>query len=80
MLAIIIHNVSNPQAHYIKKVDVSLNGKEILGLADFYRKLWTLGKAGVEVPLGILRGMQIRDFKVLSGDRYQFLLLKPKKI
>jgi S1-C subfamily serine protease len=59
---------------------VSLNGKEILGLADFYRKLWTLGKAGLEVPLGILRGMQIRDFKVLSGDRYQFLLLKPKKI
>ncbi len=26
----IIHGVSNPNAHYIKKVDVSLNGKEII--------------------------------------------------
>ncbi len=28
--AVIIHNVSNPSAHYIKKVDVVLNGKEII--------------------------------------------------
>lgn len=29
--AVIIHNTSNPESHYIKKVDVSLNGKEIIG-------------------------------------------------
>lgn len=28
--AVIIHNVSNPTNHYIAKVDVGLNGKEIL--------------------------------------------------
>lgn len=28
--ALIIHNVSNPLNHYIKKVDVGLNGKEII--------------------------------------------------
>ena len=28
--AVILHNASNPQKHYIKKVDVSLNGKEII--------------------------------------------------
>lgn len=28
--AIIVHNVKNPENHYIKRVDVSLNGKEIL--------------------------------------------------
>jgi len=28
--AVIIHGVSNPAAHYIKKVDVFLNGKEII--------------------------------------------------
>lgn len=28
--AVIVHEVSNPAAHYIKKVDVSLNGKEII--------------------------------------------------
>lgn len=28
--AVITHNVNNPQSHYIKKVDISLNGKEII--------------------------------------------------
>ena len=28
--AVITHNVSNPLNHYIKKVDVGLNGKEII--------------------------------------------------
>jgi hypothetical protein len=28
--ALIIHDVSNPATHFIKKVDVSLNGKEIV--------------------------------------------------
>ena len=28
--AVIIHNVSNPLSHFIKKVDISLNGKEII--------------------------------------------------
>ena len=30
LTAIIMHDVSNPDKHYIKKVDVSLNGKEII--------------------------------------------------
>ncbi|OGP90917.1 MAG: hypothetical protein A2157_04915 [Deltaproteobacteria bacterium RBG_16_47_11] len=59
---------------------LTVNGKEVKGLADFYRKIWALGHAGVEVPLSILKGIQIQDVKVRSGDRYQFLLLKPKKI
>lgn len=29
--AIIIHNTNDPNSHYIKKVDVGLNGKEIIG-------------------------------------------------
>lgn len=30
--AVIMHGVSNPLRHYIKKVDVGLNGKEIIEL------------------------------------------------
>ena len=30
LTAIILHNVSNPSDHYIKKVDVGRNGKEIV--------------------------------------------------
>ena len=28
--AVIVHNTSNPLSHYIKKVDIALNGKEII--------------------------------------------------
>ncbi len=65
----------------IKPGDIILtvNKRPVSGLADFYRKVWALGKAGVEVPLGILQGIEIRSITVRSGDRYQFLKLKPEK-
>jgi len=28
--AVIIHNVANPENHYIKQVDIGINGKEII--------------------------------------------------
>ena len=33
-------------------------GAPVEGLADFYRKLWGLGDAGVEVPLDLLQGAE----------------------
>jgi S1-C subfamily serine protease len=59
---------------------LTVNGKAVNGIADFYRKVWALGNAGVDVPLSILQGIRIRDLIVRSADRYQFLMLKPKKI
>jgi S1-C subfamily serine protease len=59
---------------------LTVNGKAVNGLVDFYRKVWALGSAGVDVPLGLLQGIRIRDILVHSADRYQFLMLKPKKI
>jgi serine protease Do len=59
---------------------LTVNGKDVNGLADFYRKIWGLGNAGVEVSMSILRGTRIRDITVRSADRYQFLMLKPKKV
>ncbi len=59
---------------------LSVKGKAVNGLADFYRKIWEIGKAGVDIPLSLLRGTQIREITVRSGDRHQFLLLKSKKI
>ena len=56
---------------------LTVNGKVVNGLADFYRKVWALGNAGVDVSLGILRGSQIRDITIHSADRYQSLRLKP---
>ena len=59
---------------------LTVNGKPVSNLADLYRKVWALGEAGVEVELGVLRGIQIREVKVRTGDRYEFLQLKPKKL
>jgi S1-C subfamily serine protease len=59
---------------------LSIKGEEVKGLTDFYRKIWAIGNAGVEVPLSVLRGIQIREMTIKSSDRYQFLTLKPKKI
>ena len=58
---------------------LTVDKKEVSGLSDFYRKLWALGKAGVEIPLGLLQGIRIRDLTVKSGDRYQYFPLKPQK-
>jgi S1-C subfamily serine protease len=58
---------------------LTVNQKEVTGLADFYRKIWGLGNAGVEIPLGLLQGIQIREIKVKSGDRGQYYRLKPQK-
>jgi S1-C subfamily serine protease len=58
---------------------LTVKGAEVKGLADFYRKVWALGHAGVEVPLSILRGAKIRDITVKSIDRNQLLRQKLTK-
>jgi S1-C subfamily serine protease len=51
---------------------LAVNKREVKGLADFYRKVWNLGAAGVDVPLSVLQGIQIRDIIIHSADRQQF--------
>ena len=50
---------------------------EIGGLADFYRKLWAAGPAGVEVPLRIVRDGRDSWLRIKSADRNSFLV-KPR--
>lgn len=51
---------------------LKVGGQEVDGLADFYRKVWALGTAGIDVPLSVLQGIQIRDIIIRSADRRQF--------
>jgi S1-C subfamily serine protease len=46
---------------------------EVSDLAGFFRKVWSLGKAGVEVPLTIYRDGRTFEARVTSGDRNRFL-------
>ena len=58
---------------------LKVNKKAVQGLADFYRQVWSLGKAGVEVPVGVLQGVEFRDIVVHSEDRNQYLMISPNK-
>ena len=51
----------------------SVQGAEIADLADFYRKVWNCGNAGVEVPIEIIRDGRSIGVKIKSADRTSFL-------
>ncbi len=55
---------------------VGVAGEAPQNLADFYRKVWQLGDAGVTVPLNLLQGAQLRNVEVKSMDRRDHLRLK----
>ena len=54
-------------------VMLAVAGEKIASLAAFYRKVWSLGKAGVEVPLTLYRDGVTFDVRVNSSDRAKFL-------
>lgn len=44
---------------------------------DFYRRIWSMGVAGTEIPLRLLQGAELKEFKVQSVDRNQHFQSKP---
>jgi S1-C subfamily serine protease len=54
-------------------VVLAVAGAEVSDLAAFFRKVWSLGQAGVEVPLAIFRDGRAFEARVRSGDRNTFL-------
>lgn len=63
----------------IRRGDVlaSVRGAEVSSLSDFYRKVWGLGEAGVEVPIEIIRDGRALGLKIRSADRAT-LLKRPR--
>jgi len=45
--------------------------------AEFYRKLWSRGEAGSDIPLRILQGSDVREVTVRSMDRLEYFRPKP---
>ncbi|CCM74168.1 S1C family serine protease [Rhizobium mesoamericanum] len=46
---------------------------EVDGLADFYRKVWSSGPAGAEIPMRVLRDGREAWLRIRSADRNAFL-------
>ena len=56
---------------------IGIGAEELSSLADFYRKVWSRGAAGVDVPLKILQGAQVREVTVRSIDRLEYFRARP---
>ncbi|MDQ2953368.1 MAG: signal protein PDZ, partial [Pseudomonadota bacterium] len=54
-------------------VVLAVAGQEVSSLAGFYRRVWSLGNAGVEAPLTIYRDGRTFEARVASADRARFL-------
>src|SRR5712691_8016950 len=52
---------------------LAVAGTEVSELATLFRRIWSLGHAGVEVPLLIYRDGRTFEVRVPSGDRNRFL-------
>ncbi len=53
-------------------VIVGIDDEPVVGLANMFRRVWSLGSAGVEVPLKVLRNTERMELTVHSGDRAGF--------
>jgi S1-C subfamily serine protease len=56
---------------------IGVGAEEVTSLAEFYQKVWARGTAGVDVPLRVLQGVQVREIPVRSIDRLQYFRQKP---
>jgi S1-C subfamily serine protease len=54
-------------------VVLSVGGMKVTGLAGLFRKIWSMGQAGVEVPMTVSRDGKPLELRVPSGDRNRFL-------
>jgi S1-C subfamily serine protease len=55
---------------------LGVNGAPPTGLADFYRKIWAQGAAGVSVPLDVQQGNEKKRIEIRSINRMDHLKLK----
>jgi S1-C subfamily serine protease len=51
---------------------LAVAGRAVGTLASFFRRVWELGEAGVEVPLTIHRAGRMFELRITSADRNRF--------
>lgn len=56
---------------------VGVGGEEVSSLSDFYKKVWSRGPAGIDVPLRVLQGNQVKELNVRSIDRLEYFRARP---
>jgi S1-C subfamily serine protease len=54
-------------------VVLRVNEEPVSTLANMFRRIWSLGSAGVEVPITVLRDSERHEAVIESADRSSFL-------
>jgi S1-C subfamily serine protease len=54
-------------------VVLEIAGEEVNDLAGLFRKIWSLGNAGVDIPMKLWRDGDTFDLRVRSSDRNRYL-------
>ena len=54
-------------------VVLAVNGRQVSGLADLYRKIWSSGAAGVTVEIGVMRDNEMNTVSVETANRADFM-------
>lgn len=59
----------------IKPGDIitATGGKPVVSMADFYRKVWAQGEPGDMISITVVKGTEVHELAIRSGDRYQWL-------
>ena len=52
---------------------LGVGGDGVRSQAEFYRKVWARGGAGSEIPLKVLQGVDVKNVRVVSMDRVDYL-------
>jgi S1-C subfamily serine protease len=58
------------------EVVVAIGNDPVASHEELYGKLWALGAAGVEVPLKVQQGVDVREVRVQSIDRFDYFKSK----
>jgi len=55
---------------------VATGGNPVISIADFYRKVWAQGEPGDMISITVIKGTDVYELAIRSGDRYQWLRLQ----
>jgi S1-C subfamily serine protease len=51
-------------------------GNSVVSMADFYRKVWAQGEPGDMISITVIKGTDVYELAIRSGDRYRWLRLQ----
>lgn len=56
---------------------LAIGGEQVSTLRELYSRIWSRGAAGVDVPLRVLQGGEVRELSVRSMDRMDYFRSRP---